>query len=53
MLHLFHKVYSPLRSELDAGVYTISCRFTEIDQHRREHDEEEPVPIAVPVPMQL
>lgn len=37
MLHLFHKVYSPLRSEIEAGVYNISCRFTEIDQYRRQH----------------
>jgi acyl-CoA hydrolase/GNAT superfamily N-acetyltransferase len=37
MLHLFHKAYSPLRSEIDAGVYTISCRFAEIDQYRQQH----------------
>jgi len=37
MLHLFHRVYSPLRSEIEAGVYTISCRFSEIDHYRRTH----------------
>ncbi len=35
MLHLFHKCYSPLRSELEEGVYNLACRFTDIDQHRR------------------
>lgn len=35
MLHLFHKVYSPVRSTMEEGVYTISCRFAEIDEHRR------------------
>ncbi len=53
MLHLFHKVYSPLRSEVAGGVYNISCRFAEIDQHRRQQSTEEPAPIAVPLPMQL
>ena len=53
MLHLFHKVYSPLRSEIKAGVYNISCRFTEIDQYRRQHHEEEPVPAAPLLPPRL
>ena len=53
MLHLFHKVYSPLRSEVKGGIYTISCRFTEIDQYRRQHHEEEPVAAAPPRPTQL
>ena len=35
MLHLFHKCYSPLRSEFEEGVFNISCRFAEIDQYRR------------------
>jgi len=37
MLHLFHKAYSPLRSEIDGGLYNISCRFADIDQYRRQH----------------
>jgi acyl-CoA hydrolase/GNAT superfamily N-acetyltransferase len=42
MLHLFHKVYSPLRSETSAGVYNISCRFAEIDQLQRQRGAEGP-----------
>ena len=53
MMHLFHTAYSPLRSEIDAGVYNISCRFTEIDQHRRQHEEQEQIPIAPSLPLQL
>lgn len=48
MLHLFHKVYSPLRSEIDAGVYSISCRFAEIDQYRRQHRPAGPRTSAAP-----
>jgi acyl-CoA hydrolase/GNAT superfamily N-acetyltransferase len=35
MMHLFHQCYSPLRSTIDGGVFDISCRFAEIDQHRQ------------------
>jgi GNAT superfamily N-acetyltransferase len=44
MLHLFNKVYSPLRSEVKGETYTITCRFTDIDQYRRQHHEAEPAP---------
>jgi hypothetical protein len=36
MLHLFHKVYSPLRSEINGNVYSISCRFADTDELRRQ-----------------
>ncbi len=53
MMHLFHAAYSPLRSEIEAGVYNIACRFTEIDQRRRQHHEQEPVAAPPPLPKQL
>lgn len=36
MLHLFHQCYSPLRSVIEDGVYKIACRFSEINQLRRQ-----------------
>jgi acyl-CoA hydrolase/GNAT superfamily N-acetyltransferase len=46
MLHLFHKRYSPLRSEIEDGVYNISCRFAEIDQYRRARQAAAGAPVS-------
>lgn len=48
MLHLFHKAYSPLRSEIAAGVYSIACRFTDIDELRHQRRSGTPRPAEVP-----
>lgn len=53
MLHLFHQCYSPLRSVIEAGVYKLSCRFSEIDQLRRQRTAAEASRPPHPIPAQL